>query len=128
LGRHLATSAVTRSNPGDFLSEYFCIVCLISLGVKNFSGGLIGGGMLKKLVTTLICWGKNISCCGWNVSCRCVLNSSALPKSEKAYELLGLINGIEGVLYWSIFFVSFHKLPSKERDLLVFVRRYYLLA
>jgi hypothetical protein len=37
-GRHLATSAVIKSKPGDFLREYFCIVDLISFGVKLFSG------------------------------------------------------------------------------------------
>jgi len=36
-GRHLATSAVIKSKPGDFLRAYHCIVDLISFGVKLFS-------------------------------------------------------------------------------------------
>lgn len=39
-GRHLVTSAVIRSKPGDFFFEYFWIVCLTSFGVKCLTGGL----------------------------------------------------------------------------------------
>jgi len=38
LGKHLATIAVIRSNPGDFLRAYFCIANLTSLGVKCLTG------------------------------------------------------------------------------------------
>ena len=47
LGKHLATSAVIRSKAGNIFGEYFWIVCLISFGVKNFSGQLIGDGSFR---------------------------------------------------------------------------------
>jgi len=41
-GKQLATLAVIRSNPGDFLREQFEIIILTSLGVKYFSGQALG--------------------------------------------------------------------------------------
>ena len=38
LGKHLATSAVIRSKPGDFLREYLFMANFISLGVKCLIG------------------------------------------------------------------------------------------
>jgi len=45
LGEHLATSAVMRSKPGDFLWEYLLTANFISLGVKCLIGldGKSGG-------------------------------------------------------------------------------------
>lgn len=37
-GRHIATSAVIRLETVVFVREYVCVVDLISIGVKHFSG------------------------------------------------------------------------------------------
>ena len=68
-GRHLATSIVIKSNPGDFLSEYFCIVNFTSLGVKCFTGGEdIGRGVSRYICTEFVVASENVSGLGWNIS------------------------------------------------------------
>ena len=53
-GKHLATSAVIKSNPGDFLSEYFCIGNFTSLGVKCLTGRDIGRGESRYICTVFV--------------------------------------------------------------------------
>jgi hypothetical protein len=57
LRRHLTISAVIRSKPGDFFSEYFWMVCLTSLGVKYFSGRFVEDGRFRYVFTSLMCSG-----------------------------------------------------------------------
>jgi hypothetical protein len=67
-GKHLVTSAVIKSNPGDFLSEYFCIVNLTSLGVKCFTGRDIGRGESRCIFIEFVVIGENVSGLGWKIS------------------------------------------------------------
>lgn len=40
-GIQLATSAVIKSKPGDFLRQYLDIIFLTLFGLKNFSGQIL---------------------------------------------------------------------------------------
>ena len=46
-GRHLATSAMIRSNPGDLLRGYLLIVYFTSFRVLCLTGRQTGSGALK---------------------------------------------------------------------------------
>lgn len=82
LSRHLATSAVIKSNPGDFLMEYLLIVNLISFGEKCLTGWFPkrNGDPRYSLTAILFVWDK-MSGWGLNVLERCTLNNSALSES-----------------------------------------------
>jgi len=64
VGKHLATSAVIRSNPGDILRAYFCIANLTSLGVKCLTEGNIGKGESRNACTVFVFLNENMS--GWS--------------------------------------------------------------
>jgi len=51
LGRHLATLAVTRTNPGDLLRGYLLIIYFTSFGVKCLTGRQTGSGALRNSST-----------------------------------------------------------------------------
>jgi hypothetical protein len=60
-GKHQATSVVIKSNSGDFLSEYFCIVNFTSLGVKCFTGRNIGRGESRYICIGFLVVSENVS-------------------------------------------------------------------
>jgi len=62
------TSAAIKSNPGDFLSEYFCIVNFTSLGMKCFTGREIGRGESRYVCTEFVVASENVSGLGWKIS------------------------------------------------------------
>jgi hypothetical protein len=55
LEKDLATSAVIRSNPGDFLRLYFEIVNFTSPGEKCLTAEEIGRGITSKRFTMSVC-------------------------------------------------------------------------
>jgi len=59
-GKHLATSAVIRSNPVGFLRAYFCIANLTSLGVKCLTEGNIGKGESRNACTISVLLSENM--------------------------------------------------------------------
>lgn len=83
LGRHLATSAVIKSKPGDFLRQYFWMVNLISLGEKYLTGGVFRKGKSRYLSTAFVLVGET-SWLGWKTLKRWFLNSSAFWESNEA--------------------------------------------
>jgi len=59
-GKHLATSVVIRSNPGDFLKAYFCLTNLTSLGVKCLTEGNIGKWESRKACRVFVFLSENM--------------------------------------------------------------------
>jgi len=56
LMRYLATSAVIKSKPGAFFSEYVCILSLTLFRLKYLSVRLTDDGRFRKMSTSFTCW------------------------------------------------------------------------
>ncbi len=69
-GKHLVNSAVIKSNPEDFLNEYFCIVNFTSLGVQCFTGRYRWRGESRYFCIVIVVVSEKVSGLGLKIACR----------------------------------------------------------